>query len=86
MHCHVIPRHHQDEAGDDKIHQWLEGEESNVGAHQKEAEDSYGKKERKVEEWPKDEDRKPRSKEEMNKEAQWLREEMAKDEQEGGKL
>ena len=38
-------------------------------------------KERMVGEWAKDEDRKPRSKEEMENEAEMLRIEMAKDEE-----
>lgn len=71
VHCHVIPRTKGDAGGDDKIHEWLEGEEGDVGKHQKEAE---GKRE-----WPKDEERKPRGKEEMEKEARWLREEIEKD-------
>jgi bis(5'-adenosyl)-triphosphatase len=56
----------------------LEGEEGNVGGHQKEAQ------QKQKGEWAKDEDRKPRSKEEMNQEAQWLRDEMARDEEGGG--
>ena len=43
--------------------------------------------ERKAGEWVKDEDRKPRTMEVMQKEAQWLRDEIEKDEKaEGGKL
>ena len=80
VHCHVIPRRVNDPGGGDKVHEWLEGEEGNVGAHQRDAE---GDKRQKGE-WTKDEDRKPRSKEDMNAEAEWLREEMAKDEPEGG--
>lgn len=72
MHVHVIPRKNGDPGGGDKVHEWLEGEEGNVGKHQQEGERSAG-------EWPKDEDRKPRSKEEMEKEAGWLREEMERD-------
>lgn len=83
VHCHVIPRTKGDPAGGDKIHEWLEGEEGDIGGHQKEAENG-GK--RVVEQWPKDEDRKPRGMEEMEKEAKWLREEMAKDEEGGGRL
>ena len=73
VHCHVISRVRDDPGGEDKVHQWLEGEEGNVGRQQKE--------------WVQDEERKPRSREEMEKEAKWLREEMVKDEGEsGGKL
>lgn len=80
VHCHVIPRTTGDPGGDDKVHEWLEGEEGNVGAHQKQAD------EKKPGEWAKDDERKPRSKQEMEKEAQWLREEIAKDEDDAGKL
>ncbi|KAK5119563.1 hypothetical protein LTR85_007391 [Meristemomyces frigidus] len=73
VHCHVIPRTKGDPGGDDKVHEWLEGEEGDVGKHQREAA-----------QWAKDEERKPRSKEEMEKEATWLKEEMAKDEKEHG--
>lgn len=66
VHCHVIPRTKGDPGGGDKVHEWLEGEEGNVGRHQRE--------------WVKYEERKPRTMEEMEKEARWLREEMAKDE------
>lgn len=85
VHCHVIPRLRGDPGEGDKVHEWLEGEEGDVGKHQKEAEvGGKGK-----EEWAKDDERQPRSMEEMVREANWLREEMAKDEREdggGGKL
>jgi bis(5'-adenosyl)-triphosphatase len=74
VHCHVIPRVRGDPGGDDQVHQWLEGEEGDVGRHQREAEG------RRTAEWPRDEERKPRSKEEMEKEAAWLREEIERDE------
>lgn len=83
VHCHVIPRHSGDSGGGDKVHEWLEGEEGDVGKHQREF-DGNGKREKR--EWAKDEDRKPRSKEEMEKEAEWLRNEMAQDEMESGKM
>jgi bis(5'-adenosyl)-triphosphatase len=79
VHCHVIPRTVGDPGGGDKVHEWLEGEEGNVGAHQTEAQEG-GKREKR--DWAKDEDRKPRTKEEMDREAQWLHEEMAKDDPE----
>ena len=83
VHCHVIPRRFNDPGGGDKIHDWLEGEEGDVGAHHREAQGRESYKE----EWPKEEERKPRSKEDTNVEAKGVREEMAKDEQvEGGKL
>ncbi|KAF2171653.1 hypothetical protein M409DRAFT_63284 [Zasmidium cellare ATCC 36951] len=71
VHCHVIPRTKGDPGGGDKVHEWLEGEEGDVGRHQRE--------------WPRDEDRKPRGKEEMEREARWLREELEKD-REGANL
>lgn len=74
VHVHIIPRTKGDAGGDDKVHEWLEGEEGNVGGHQKELEG-----ERKPAEWAKDEERKPRGKEEMEAEAKWLSEEMEKD-------
>lgn len=81
VHCHVIPRTKYDPGGDDKVHQWLESEEGDVGAHQQQSADGRQKGE-----WAKDEDRKPRSKEEMEREARWLREEMVQDEEGSGKL
>ncbi|SMQ50858.1 unnamed protein product [Zymoseptoria tritici ST99CH_1A5] len=80
VHCHVIPRTKGDPGGDDKVHEWLEGEEGNVGNHQKEAEHGASR------EWPRDEERKPRTKEEMDKEAAWLREELDKDFNEDGSV
>lgn len=74
VHCHVIPRMKGDPGEGDKVHEWLEGEEGNVGWHQKEAETRQAK------EWARDDERKPRTKEEMEAEARWLREEIAKDE------
>lgn len=83
VHAHVIPRAKGDEGGEDKVHEWLEGEEGDVGAHQREAEET-----RKAGEWKKDEERRPRTMDEMVKEARWLREEMARDaeEEQAGKL
>lgn len=84
VHCHVIPRTQGDPGGDDKVHEWLEGEEGNVGGHQREAES--GSHERRQGDWPKDEERKNRTTEEMNREAEWLRQEMEKDGAESVKL
>lgn len=81
VHCHVIPRQKNDAGGDDKVHEWLEGEEGDVGKHQTEAQGATAS-DRKTKEWAKDEDRKPRSKEEMEEEARWLRAELEKDERE----
>lgn len=81
VHVHIIPRRKGDPGGDDKVHEWLEGEEGDVGKHQREVEET------KAAEWPKDEERKPRGKEEMEVEARWLREEMERDaREEEGKL
>lgn len=82
VHAHVIPRTKGDPGGDDKVHEWLEGEEGDVGAHQRQAEG----KGREAGEWAKDEERKPRSREEMEREAEWLRQEMAKDDETTEKL
>lgn len=84
VHCHVIPRKVGDAGGGDKVHEWLEGEEGDLGQHQKDAE--AGKREQRKGEWASDEDRKPRTEEEMEAEARWLREEMEKDAQSDGKL
>ena len=83
VHCHVIPRTAGDPGGDDKIHEWLEGEEGDIGQRQRDAETSGRKQQG---EWASDEDRKPRTKEVMEAEAKWLREEMDKDERGDGKL
>ena len=86
VHVHVIPRVSGDKGGGDKVHEWLEGEEGDVGRHQREG---VVGGERKAGEWVKDEDRKPRGMEEMEAEAKWLREEMerdAKDDEKEGKL
>ncbi|KAK3644648.1 Dinucleoside triphosphate hydrolase [Elasticomyces elasticus] len=78
VHCHVIPRTTGDAGGDDKVHEWLEGEEGDVGKHQTEARNGNNG-EREVGQWAKDGDRKARSMEEMDREARWLRDEVEKD-------
>ncbi|KAG2167929.1 hypothetical protein JADG_007668 [Aureobasidium aubasidani] len=78
VHAHLIPRRDGDmdaQGGGDKIYEQLEGEEGDVGKHQKEEEGVRKGKFPKVE----DDKRKPRSMEEMEKEARWLAEEMQKD-------
>lgn len=74
VHVHVIPRVKGDPGEGDKVHEWLEGEEGRVGEHQRigEAGERRGQ-------WAKDEDRVARGKEEMEKEAQWLRNQMEED-------
>ncbi|KAI4738020.1 bis-tetraphosphatase [Aureobasidium sp. EXF-12298] len=76
VHCHLIPRKGKDmdeQGGGDKIYEQLEGEEGDIGQWQRRGE-RQGK-------FPKveDEERKPRSMEEMEKEARWLAEEILKD-------
>lgn len=80
VHCHVIPRVKGDPGEGDKVHEWLEGEEGDVGKHLGESEA------RKAGEWAKDEERKPRTMEVMEEEARILRKEMADDEDSAGKL
>lgn len=83
VHCHVIPRRNGDPGEGDKVHEWLEGEEGDVGGHMRQAESSKREKG----EWVKDEDRKARGKEEMEREAGWLRQEIERDERDqGGRL
>jgi len=90
VHCHVIPRKAADAGGEDRVHKWLEGEEGDVGRAQREAAEEddrfggVGLRRRVVGEWVKDEERRPRSMEEMVREARWLREEVERDEREGG--
>lgn len=79
VHVHVIPRRKGDmdeHGGNDAIYGMLEGEEGNVGRHQREKEAPVGERPQ----FPApDAERKPRSHEEMEKEASWLAEELAKD-------
>ncbi|KAL1585199.1 hypothetical protein WHR41_06469 [Cladosporium halotolerans] len=80
VHVHVIPRKAGDGGEGDKVHEWLEGEEGDVGGHLRERDGGAGAgSQRGKGEWAKDEDRKPRSMEEMEAEAGWLRGEMEKD-------
>jgi len=80
VHCHVIPRKEGDmdsKGGGDKLYEMLEGEEGDLESHFK-SKDVSG--ERKVGDWAKDEERKDRSEEEMNQEAEMLKREIEKDE------
>ncbi|KAI5202291.1 bis-tetraphosphatase [Aureobasidium subglaciale] len=80
VHAHLIPRKGGDmdaQGGGDKIYEQLEGDEGDVGRHQRDSEGMRKAKFPKVE----DDKRKPRSMEEMEKEARWLAEEMQKDAQ-----
>ncbi|KAG9944270.1 bis-tetraphosphatase, partial [Aureobasidium melanogenum] len=80
VHAHLIPRIDGDmdaHGGGDKIYEQLEGDEGDVGRHQREQEGVRKGKFPKVE----DDKRQPRSMEEMEKEARWLAEEIQKDAQ-----
>jgi len=93
VHAHIIPRHGgdlDDRGGGDAIYGMMEGEEGDVGKHQREHEElkrdkssmpkESGEKRRGC--FPAvdaDEKRRPRSGEEMEREAEWLRMEMEKD-------
>ncbi|GAB7348318.1 hypothetical protein MBLNU459_g6295t1 [Dothideomycetes sp. NU459] len=84
VHAHVIPRHDRDmegRGGGDKIYELLEGEEGNVGGHLREREGEGEPEGRRGGRFPKVEDseRKPRSMEAMQEEAEWLAREMEKD-------
>ena len=77
LHTHIIPRKHadmDDRGGNDAIYGALEGEEGDVGKHLKERDGGGGGRP----EFPKvnEEDRRPRTEEEMNVEAEMLRGEM----------
>lgn len=85
VHAHVIPRRGGDldeRGGGDAVYGMLEGEEGDVGAHLRERENGAKVEVRRTERFAKvdaDEERKPRSEEEMVREAEWLRAEMEKD-------
>lgn len=74
MHVHIIPRTVEDASLGDAIYEKLQGEEGNVGGgyYDQERPKQIGK-------FPqiKDADRKPRSAEDMNKQAAFFREQMA---------
>lgn len=73
VHAHIIPRQKADLEDPDKIYGMLEGEDGDVGTHL--AQRERGR-------FPRvdNEERKARTDEEMQKEAEWLRVEMEKDE------
>jgi bis(5'-adenosyl)-triphosphatase len=82
VHTHIIPRKPQDLEQADQIYELLEGQEGDIGKQLEKA-----KKEREANggrpKFPtpdSDENRQPRSDEDMRKEAEWLRVEMAKEE------
>lgn len=78
IHTHIIPRKAADldeRGGGDAIYQMLEGEDGDVGRHLLER----GLRDRlKFPAVGKDEERRPRSEEEMRREAEWLAGEMEK--------
>jgi len=82
VHAHIIPRKRDDLPEPDAIYNMMEGEEGDVGRHLKENEESKAAGEEHRAKFPAvdaDEARTPRSDEVMEREAQWLAEEMAKD-------
>jgi bis(5'-adenosyl)-triphosphatase len=82
VHAHIIPRKRDDLPEPDAIYQMLEGEEGDLGKHMKDNADGKSDGEQKRGRFPAvdaDEARTPRSDEVMEKEAQWLADEMAKD-------
>lgn len=100
VHAHIIPRKYHDldaQGGGDALYGLLEGPEGDVGGHLFEAEverrvqerlnGEKGKKEKTYNRFPvqEDENRKPRTMEEMIEEAEMLAREMKKDE-EGGEV
>jgi bis(5'-adenosyl)-triphosphatase len=75
VHVHVIPRQTKDmdsRGGGDKVYEMLEGDEGDIAKELKEREDNKPT-------FKPDAERTDRSKEEMENEAAWLAEEMAKD-------
>ena len=85
VHVHILPRVKADldhRGGSDAVYSLMNGEEGNIGGHleqsQKGDDSSRGGAFPAVDA---DADRKPRSEEKMNKEAEWLAEEMAKDQE-----
>ena len=87
VHVHIIPRKAGDldeRGGGDAIYDMMDGEEGNVGKDFLELQKARVAKDRRKDFKPDaSDDRKPRSAEEMNEEAAWLREEMEKDREEG---
>ncbi|KIX02503.1 uncharacterized protein Z518_08444 [Rhinocladiella mackenziei CBS 650.93] len=84
VHVHVIPRRRGDydhRGGGDRIYDAMDGEEGNVGNAflEMQRERSERSKQRRDFAGGPDSDRKPRSEEEMTREAEWLRAEMQKD-------
>ncbi|RMZ73342.1 HIT domain [Pyrenophora seminiperda CCB06] len=89
VHAHIIPRNKadlDDKGGTDAIYQMMESEDAHLDTQFKEKEraaSAHLAEEQKRGRFPAvdNESRKPRSDEEMHKEAEWLAQEMARDEQ-----
>ncbi|KAF2805418.1 Bis-triphosphatase [Mytilinidion resinicola] len=80
VHAHIIPRSSgdlNDRGGQDAIYGMMEGEEGDLGRQLKERDAQSGRA--KFPAVDADESRKPRSDEEMTKEAEWLAQEMEKE-------
>jgi bis(5'-adenosyl)-triphosphatase len=86
VHAHLIPRRRADldhVGGTDKIYDIMNGPEGDVGEHLRQRDEEPGRSARiKVDA---DEDRKPRTEEEMKKEAEWLAREMEVDSETRGR-
>jgi bis(5'-adenosyl)-triphosphatase len=90
VHAHIIPRKKDDlkhRGGTDAIYQMMESEEAHLGKQMQKKEQAAQAElaeDEKRSKFPAvdNDSRKPRSDEEMQKEAEWLAEEMAKDEHE----
>ncbi|TGO92139.1 hypothetical protein BPOR_0009g00180 [Botrytis porri] len=80
FHCHVIPRTKESATIGDGIYEKLQGEEGNVGGGLWDREARMGERPVQKGKFPRvdEEDREPRSKEEMNHEAVLFREQMRK--------
>ncbi|KAF7872354.1 hypothetical protein EAF04_003276 [Stromatinia cepivora] len=80
FHCHVIPRTKESTVIGDGIYDKLQGEEGNIGGALWDKAVELGKRPVQMGKFPKvdDEDRMPRSMEEMNQEAALFREQMQK--------
>lgn len=85
MHAHIIPRKREDLAdkgGTDAIYGMMNGEEGDLGGQLRERDGKEKEQGQRIR-FPAvdaDESRKPRSEEVMVQEAEWLADEMAKDE------
>jgi bis(5'-adenosyl)-triphosphatase len=78
VHVHVIPRTPKDMPNTDDVYAELDSEAGDVGAHLRARKDETAKRENALK-VDADEARKPRSEEEMVKEAQWLATEMERE-------